>query len=275
MDLNSITQMYRPTSIDFLPEWREGYARLAGGAWLFSEPQPSTRALVDLESLSWPALKLQPDGLEIAATCTIAELNAFRAPVEWKASPLFRECSQSLQASFKIWNAATVGGNICLSLPAGAMIALTSALEGVGTIWSRNGASREVPIVDFVTGNHTNVLAPGELLRQVWLPGSALRKRFAFRRFSLTSLGRSSVLLIGTLCPIRRALRLTVTAATVRPIQLVFEPFPSAAGLISALDELVRRDLFFDDPHGSSEHCRHLTYHYAEQIRIELGTVDH
>jgi len=45
--------------------------------------------------------------------------------------------------------------------------------------------------------------------------------------------------------------------------------------LISALDELVRRDLFFDDPHGSSEHCRHLTYHYAEQIRIELGTVDH
>src|SRR6516162_1888670 len=102
MDLNSITQMYRPTSIDFLPEWREGYAWLAGGTWLFSEPQPSIRALVDLESLSWPALKLQPDGLEIAATCTIAELNAFRAPVEWKASPLFRECSQSLQASFKM-----------------------------------------------------------------------------------------------------------------------------------------------------------------------------
>jgi CO/xanthine dehydrogenase FAD-binding subunit len=138
MDLNSVTQMYRPTSIDFLPEWREGYAWLAGGTWLFSEPQPPIRALVDLESLSWPALKLQPDGLEIAATCTIAELNAFRAPLELKASPLFRECSQSLQASFKIWNAATVGGNICLSLPAGAMIALASALEGVGTIWSLN-----------------------------------------------------------------------------------------------------------------------------------------
>jgi len=270
MDLNSVTQFYRPASIDFLPEWREGYAWLAGGTWLFSEPQPSIRALVDLESLSWPALNLQPDGLEIAATCKIAELNAFCAPPEWKAAPLFGECCQSLQASFKIWNAATVGGNICMSLPAGAMIALASALEGVGTIWSGNGASREVPIVDFVTGNHTNVLAPGELLRQVRLPASALRKRFAFRRFSLSSLGRSSVLLIGTLCPIQYALRLTVTAATVRPIQLPSEAFPSAASLRAALDELVRWDLYFDDPHGTAEHRQHLTYHYAEQIRVEL-----
>ena len=35
--------------------------------------------------------------------------------------------------------------------------------------------------IDFVTGNHTNVLQPGELLRSIHLPASALSKRFAFR----------------------------------------------------------------------------------------------
>ena len=100
--------------------------------------------------------------------------------------------------SFKIWNAATVGGNICMSLPAGPMISLTAALEGVCTLWPRGGAPREVAAVDFVTGNHANVLQPGELLRSIHLPAAALSKRFAFRRASLTQLGRSAALLIGT-----------------------------------------------------------------------------
>ena len=55
-------------------------------------------------------------------------------------------------------------------------------------------------MIEFVTGNHANVLAPGELLRSIHLPATALKKTFAFRRFTLTHLGRSEVLLIGTRC---------------------------------------------------------------------------
>ena len=80
----------------------------------------------------------------------------------------------SFLASFKIWNAATVGGNVCMSLPAGPMISLTAALEGVCTLWPRNGEPREVSVVDFVTGNHQNVLLQGELLRNIHLPAAAL-----------------------------------------------------------------------------------------------------
>jgi CO/xanthine dehydrogenase FAD-binding subunit len=79
---------------------------------------------------------------------------------------------------------------------------MTAALEGVATIWTLDGERRKAPIVDFVTGNHTNMLAPSELLRSILLPAAAMRKRFAFPRFSLTSMGRSSIFLIGTLCPI-------------------------------------------------------------------------
>jgi CO/xanthine dehydrogenase FAD-binding subunit len=79
-------------------------------------------------------------------------------------------------------NEATVGGNIVMSLPAGPMISLASALEGICTLWPRSGTPHQMPVVEFVTGNHGNVLAPGELLRPIFLPASALRKSYAFRR---------------------------------------------------------------------------------------------
>ncbi len=173
--------------------------------------------------------------------------------------------------SFKIWNAATVGGNICMSLPAGAMISLTAALEGVYTLWPRNGAPREVPAVDFVTGNHANVLQPGELLRSIHLPAAALSKRFAFRRASLTHLGRSAALLIGTQSEAARDFLLTITAATPRPVQLRFAQVPSATELRRAIDERIPPTAISTTSTARRAYKRHLTYYFAEQIRAELA----
>ena len=271
MDLNTIAEVLRPASADAVKEWPTGHAWLAGGTWLFSEPQVTTDTLVDLEGFKWPSLRILPDGLEIAATCKVAELDHLTGPHEWKAAPLFSECCRAFLASFKIWNEATVGGNIVMSLPAGPMISLTAALEGVCTLWPRNGIPREVPVIDFVTGDHENVLAPGELLRSIFLPATALKKRYAFRRFSLTHLGRSEVLLIGTLGPKPGEFVLTVTAATLRPVQLRFENVPPAEELRGKLDQVVPFSLYLDDPHGSPPHRQHLTYYFAEQIRQSLA----
>ncbi len=128
MNLNTITEVKLPSAAEDITHWRDGYAWLAGGTWLFSEPQVKTDTLIDLESLRWPALSASADGLDIAATCRVVELDRFAAPAEWTAAPLFRACCRSFLASFKIWNAATVGGNICMSLPAGPMISLAVAL---------------------------------------------------------------------------------------------------------------------------------------------------
>jgi len=271
MDLNTITEIRRPLGADSVTSWEPGFAWLAGGTWLFSEPQESTHTLIDIESFRWPSLTVSPEGLEIAATCKIAELDHFVAPAEWRAAPLFRECCEAFLASFKIWNEATVGGNIVMSLPAGPMISLTAALEGICTLWPRNGVPREIAVVDFVTGNHGNALAPGELLRSIRVPISALRKERAFRRFSLTGLGRSEVLLIGTRCPGSGEFILTVTAATLRPVQFKYSSLPSAEELKQAIDGIPLED-YLDDPHGSPAHRRHLTYYFAEQIRRELGS---
>ena len=271
MDLNTIVAVKRPSSADEITEWPNGHAWLAGGTWLFSEPQLKTDTLVDLASLRWPSLHASADGLDIAATCTIVELDRFKAPAAWTAAPLFRECCRSFLASFKIWNEATVGGNICMSLPAGPMISLTAALEGAYTLWPRDATPRNVAAVDFVTGNNANVLRPGELLRSIRLPARALSKRFAFRRSSLTHLGRSAVLLIGTRSANADDLLLTVTAATARPMQLRFEGAPAADELRHAIEGQIPHETYFADVHGSPAYRRHLTYYYAEQIRAELA----
>jgi CO/xanthine dehydrogenase FAD-binding subunit len=273
MNLNTVHTVQQPASADEVTTWRDGCVWLAGGTWLFSEPQPAVDTLIDLEHLGWPALEPSADGLTIAATCRIAELYRFSAPAEWPAAVLFRECCDAFLASFKIWNAATLGGNLCMSLPAGPMISLTAALQGVCTLWPRGGAPRSIPVVDFVTGNHANILQPGELLRSVHLPAAALSRRSAFRHCSLTKHGRSAALLIGT-SGAAGDLLLTVTAATSRPLQLRFPQPPSTAELHDAIQTQVPASLWFDDVHGSAAYKRHVTLYLAEQIRAELASGD-
>jgi CO/xanthine dehydrogenase FAD-binding subunit len=271
MNLETVTEVRYPRSAEEVTEWRDGYAWVGGGTWLFSEPQADLSTLIDLDSLGWPALVPSDQGLEIAATCKIAELFEFEAPAAWTAAPLIRACCNALLASHKVWNMATVGGNICMSLPAGAMITLTSALEGVATLWPRGGPPRQVAIADFVTGNNANVLEPGELLRSIHLPASALTRRFAVRQMSLTHLGRSAALIVGTTDAAARDLRLTITAATPRPVQLAFEALPSADELRQAIEARIPADGYFADVHGSADYRRHLTGYFAEQIRAELA----
>ncbi len=269
MDLNTITAVARPQTRDALPGWRKGDAFLGGGTWLFSEPQPQLTRLIDLAALGWQPLRVSADGLEIAATCTIAELDAFAAPVEWTAAPLIGQCCRAFLASFKVWNTATVGGNLCCSLPAGPLIALTAALDGVCTIWTADGSERRVEAAAFVTGPERNVLQPGELLRRIDIPTAALTRRTAFRQISLTPAGRSAALLIGTRAAKDPGFVLTVTASTPHPFKLVFEAMPSADDLRGRID----RDItsYHDDIHGLPEWRRHMTLHFAEEIRRELS----
>ncbi|MGI5405719.1 FAD binding domain-containing protein [Streptomyces chartreusis] len=268
MDLNTVVEIRdarepRP--------WRPGDAWLGGGTYLFSEPQPHLRRLVDLSRTDWEPVRRHPDGsLEIAATCTIARLSRFAKGLSVQTAPLFEQCCRAFLASFKIWNMATVGGNLCNALPAGPMISLTAALDGECLLVAQDGVLRRVRVADFVTGAGRKDLAEGELLRSVTLPARALDCRTAFRQASLYGLGRSGVLVIGALDPLDGSLAVTVTASTVRPIRLWFPLPPTAVALRAAIDAAVADDEWFDDIHGLPEWRRHMTYRYAEEIRKEV-----
>jgi CO/xanthine dehydrogenase FAD-binding subunit len=269
MDLNTVTEVARPRTRTQLPVWTAGDAWLAGGTWLFSEPQVHLTRLIDLTDLKWPALAIGDTDLSIAATCTVAQLDALACPPEWLAAPLINQCCRAFLASFKIWKTATVGGNLCMSLPAGPMISLTAALDGVCTIWKADGSEQRVGVADFVIGDQRNVLAPGDLLRQIDVPLAALKRRAAFRQISLTPVGRSAALLIGSLSG-EDGLALTVTASTVRPVRLSFAAIPQATALREALLHHIPDALYHDDVHGKPAWRKHMTLRLAEEIRAEL-----
>lgn len=280
MDMNTIEAVVPTTDPG---QWRDGDAWLAGGTVLFSYgsyafgPQPLKR-LLDLGAAGWTPVTVTDAGIDLAATCTIAEL--YKLPLSsdaagraWPGLDLFRPCCDSFVASFKVWNMSTVGGNLCTSLPAGPMISLCAGLDGTAEILGAGGTSRTVPVTDFVTGDAQNCLAPGELLRSVRLPASALASRVAFRRLSLSNLGRSGVLLIGRLDG-GTSLVLTVTAATKRPVQVRFAALPDADELAAALDDAIPAGLYHDDIHGLPAWRRDMTYRLAEEIRAELTAPD-
>ncbi len=243
-----------------------GEAPLGGGTWLFSEEQHLT-GLVDLTTLGWAPLAVTDAGLEIAATCTLAELSRLAARPGWSAHPLIWQCVTALLGSFKIWNVATVGGNICLALPAGPMTSLAAALDASALIWTADGGERRMPVADLVTGVQQTALAPGEILRSITVPRAALEARAAFRRIALSPLGRTGTMVIARLDASGEAV-VTVTGGTTRPRQLRFDDVPNKVALESAVLAI---DDWYDDAHGAPDWRRAMSVLLAEQARMDIG----
>jgi CO/xanthine dehydrogenase FAD-binding subunit len=267
MDLHTVTHVICPRARAAIPALGPHDAYLAGGTWLFSEPQTHLSRLVDLTSLRWPPLEHSHAGLAIAATCTLAELAAFEPPAAWHAAPLIRQCCRALLGSVKKQRTATFGGNLCLALPAAPMAALAVALHGTCTIWAANGGEYTLPARQFITGAQDTALRHGDILRAVQVAAAALCRRAAFRQMSLTPLGRSAALLIGT----REGdhIDLTITAAVAQPLQITVPAGVAQTTLAETIDHAV--PAWYDDVHGRPAWRRRITHILAADICAELA----
>lgn len=256
--------------------WRPGDRWLAGGTYLFSQPQPEVRRLRDLTALPWPPLRIVAGGagggLEIAATCTIAQLSRYTPPTVWPELPtLIRQCCDAFLASFKVWNVATVGGNLCTALPAGPMISLTVAAEGSCLIRNLDGRQRRLAVDQLISGVGRTTLRPDEYLQSIRLPADVLTGRFAFRRASLHPLGRSAAVVIGHLDPVTGGFTLSITASTRRPVRIRLAGPPHRDELATLVDDRIPAGDWHDDVHGLPAWRRHQTLRLAEQVRTELA----
>jgi CO/xanthine dehydrogenase FAD-binding subunit len=269
VDITSVTRFRAARTRDDLA-LAPGEVVMAGGTWLMSEPQPETTGFVDLTTLGWPDIEAFRGGLRIGATCTIARLLAWAegdaVPASWTALSIVPDAANALLASFKIWNTATVGGNICRSFAAGAMVSLAAALDGVAEIWTPDGGERQQPVADFVTGNGTNTLAPGEVLRSVFLPATALRSRALLRKIALAELGRSGAVVTGRVDEDGSSV-FVVTAATLTPTVLRFAALPTADELS---DAVAAASGYYTDPLGSADWRRGVSGVLADRIREAL-----
>lgn len=277
VDLDTVREVVLARERADLAQVGPGSAVLAGGTFLFSEPHDHLDRLIDITTLGWTPLVERGDGLEIAATCTLAELtgagpgrelgSAVLRP-EWPGTALFALGCRALLASHKIWRTATVGGNVCLSLPAGAVLGALVALDATAVIWPRGGGERRILLRDFVTGPGENVLAAGAVVRSFLVPASSLVARTSFRKIALAPLGRSGAVVMGRRTADSRC-AITVTAATVRPVVLDFDTVPGDADVAAAVAE-IEPELWFDDPHGAPDWRAHVTGLLAAEVAAEL-----
>ncbi len=247
-----------------------GETLLGGGTWLMSEPQPGTTGFVDLTTMDWPDLEVTPAGLRIGATCTIARFVAWahhEAPSDWPATAMIPDAANALLASAKVWNTATVGGNICQSFAAAAMVGLTAGLDAEAVVWTPDGGERREPVATLVTGNQQNSLARGEVLRAVEIPVAALRSRFVLRKIALAEYGRSGAVVTGRVDSDGTSV-FGITAATWAPTVLRFAVLPDRAALRAAVDAASG---YYSDPLGSADWRRGVSGVLAERIRTELA----
>jgi CO/xanthine dehydrogenase FAD-binding subunit len=269
VDQNTVSAVLPVRSRADLAALGPGVAVLAGGSVLFAESHDHLTTLLDLTTLGWPSVTVGERGLSLAATCPLVEIAALSAAYAdvWAAAPVFRQACTALFGSFKVWNVATIGGNLCASLPAGPMTSLAAGLDAEVLVWCPDGTDRRIPAASFVTGDTTNDLRPGEVLRAVEIAPEALASRTAYRKIALSPIGRSGAVLVGRRAPDGRFV-LTITGATVRPVQLRYDDVPPRARL---RDDVEAVDAWFSDAHGAADWRRAVSVVLGLEILEELG----
>lgn len=230
MDLHSIQAYQQPQSLAELAPWQTGWAWLAGGTWLFAEPQPQVSTLIDISKLGWSELDMSDEGLTIGATCIMRDMLQAVYPPAWPGINALRAAVQEL-ASFKIQNVATVGGNLCLAIAAGtfapAMVLLGASYELI----TPHGDSRWVAAADFQIGIRQTILRPGELLRRIWIPQEILTWQVSYQRICVATAGLAITMALTAYSPVTGQVRMAVSAALPAPRLLTFDQVPSPAEL--------------------------------------------
>lgn len=101
--------------------------------------------------------------LRIGAACTLSKI------IENQCVPDYIKTVLEQMASPGIRNAATIGGNICNSSPAGDTLPLLYALDAALLLQNANG-KREISVQDFIKGPGKNLLEKDEILTEISIP---------------------------------------------------------------------------------------------------------
>ncbi|MFI0464101.1 hypothetical protein ACH347_08495 [Saccharopolyspora sp. 5N102] len=138
-------------------------------------------------------------------------------------------------------------------------------MDATALIWTADGGEYVLPVAEISTGNGTNVLAEGDVLRCIDIPAHALRARTGFRKIARSELGRSAAVLTGRLDESGAAV-FTVTAS-LRPRVLRYDTLPASARL---REDVRAADGYYTDPLGTADWRRAVSAVLCEEIRQEL-----
>jgi CO/xanthine dehydrogenase FAD-binding subunit len=276
MDLIHVNSVVRPRAEAALPGWAEGDAFVGGGTWLFSDPQPQVRRLVDLSALNWIPIIETPSEIIIAANCTYRWLEAH----DWPGLPagrIFATAIRSLSSSFKTYGLATVGGNIGLAFAKGMMTPVFITLDAtyeLATAASTGSAAstRLVPAAAFQTGVCKTILRPGEYVRSIHVPRVAFARRLVLRRAAHSATSHVTAMVIGATDPGTGATTLTLSGALAYPVRFTVN---ASASPSAQVDAICAAHPLIADSHGSQAYRQLLLRELATEALAALATPDH
>ena len=236
MNLNTISEVKRPTSADQITQWRDGYAWLAGGTW--SRRSPPIRSSTSNGSIGRHWSHLPPASTSRRRAALQSSTGSAAGGVARGLAParVLRRVFGFVQ-DLECRHRRRQHLHVVAGRPDD--LADRGARRNLYVMAAQRAAARR-PLRRLRYRKPHQHSSAGRIAPQhPELPASALSKRFAFRHASLTHLGRSAALLIGTQNTAGDDLLITITAATPRPIRLKFKRAPSSMELRLALDERI------------------------------------
>ena len=298
MDLHNIDNYLLPKDINQVTNWGEDWSWLAGGTWLFSEPQPEIKTLVDIQSLGWDEIEFidppnprhflqrreppqrsgspykgglnnshQGELLAIGATCPLIKLLQHPWLAEYSAVKGFKGAINALSASLKVVNMATVGGNICLALSVGTLAPVMVALDASYEIWNQ-GKSRIIAASYFQIASRQTILQSGELLRRVLIPVENMKWQVDYQRFGIAASDTALAIVVGAYNSTAKKLRLVIGASVAAPILFEFEgDLEKNFNYIASLKNLD----FIEDAKASAVYRREITQILIKQSLNQLA----
>jgi CO/xanthine dehydrogenase FAD-binding subunit len=189
----------RPTSLnDALQALARPWTVLAGGTDFYPARVGRTidEDVLDISGIAGlRGIAAADGGWRLGATTTWSEV------LEANLPPLFDGLKQAAReiGGRQIQNAGTIAGNLCNASPAADGVPPLLALDATVELAGRAG-TRRLHLASFITGNRRTVLAPGELVVAIFVPGPAHEARSAFlklgaRRYLVISIAMAAATL--------------------------------------------------------------------------------
>ncbi|HEY9301010.1 MAG TPA: FAD binding domain-containing protein [Phormidium sp.] len=258
MDLHNIETYLTPQKLEEISNWQTGWTWLAGGTWLFTEPQPQITTLIDLQNFGWSEIEINSEGLTIGATCILSQLLNYNYPENWTAVKGLKSAVHEL-ASFKIQNVATVGGNLCLALPAGTFAPVMLALDAKYQILPLSGEPYWISALEFQTGAKQTILKPGEVLRKIFIPKENLELQVNYQRICLASAGLAISIVVAAYNPNTQKVRFGISGCIPSPKLIEFTQIPTITEITQKLNDTIPLTEYLNDTTASNTYRQHIT----------------
>jgi len=170
MKQSNVKEYFKPASLDeaisIINNYNGKIKIVAGATDLFADDNPTIDALVDISKLELNYIKNEDGFLKIGALTTINELiNSDIIRSEFQG--LWEACKVLADKTTR--NAATIGGNICSSLPSADSVPPIFA-AGAVLVVKTSSEEKKVNIEEFFIGPRKSILKKNEILTEIQIP---------------------------------------------------------------------------------------------------------